>query len=117
MLGFLMNTEDATYGELFLSGGSVLLRGMITVFAVLGIIWFFMTLVRLILNRPTDGQGAKAEQVPFSRDSATVGVVPSTAGATDESELIAVIAAAIAMAEEETGLTGFRVVSFHRVNK
>ncbi|MBQ8858470.1 MAG: OadG family protein [Clostridia bacterium] len=100
--------------DAFTYGGYVFLRGMLTVFAVLCIIWFCLFLVRLLIERLSGSIGASpVEEAPAP---APVEVAPP-APVTDDGELIAVIAAAIAAAEAETGRSGFRVVSFHRVNK
>ncbi len=100
--------------DAFLYGGGVLLRGILTVFAVLSIIWFCLFLVRLLIERMNGTVEHHAPEVPAP---APIEVAPVAQPATDDGELIAVIAAAIAAAEAETGRTGFRVVSFHRVNK
>jgi sodium pump decarboxylase gamma subunit len=100
--------------DAFVYGGGVFLRGMLTVFAVLCIIWFCLVLVRLLIEKMNGTTESRPEETPAP---APIAVAPVAPQATDDGELIAVIAAAIAAAEAETGRTGFRVVSFHRVNK
>ncbi|MBQ8174685.1 MAG: OadG family protein [Clostridia bacterium] len=115
MYSFMLNAEPLSLSEKFFEGGKVLLIGMCTVFAVLCIIWFCLYLTRLLLARITSsGEKAPAPAPAVAPAPAPVAApVPTSANG----ELIAVIAAAIAAAEAECGHSGFRVVSFHRVNK
>lgn len=119
MHAFLLatNFEEpiANKWEAFLFGGGVFLRGMLTVFAVLCIIWFFLFLVRLLIEKMNGAVENRVQEAPAPAPVAVA--AEPVAPATDDGELIAVIAAAIAAAEAETGRSGFRVVSFHRVNK
>ena len=112
MYSFMLNAEPLSPSEAFLQGGKVLLIGMATVFAVLSIIWFCLYLTRLLLARIT-ASGEEKSTTPAPAPAPVAPVAPVMA----EGELIAVITAAIAAAEAESGRTGFRVVSFHRVNK
>ena len=91
-------------------GGGVVLLGMGTVFAVLIIIWVVLACFKFFFHDlKFIGKNKKAPVV-----EATPEVVASPA-ASDEEEIIAVIAAAIAMAESESANgTKFRVVSFNR---
>ena len=115
MIPFVLEAEALSLSQRFLTGSKVLLIGMCTVFAVLSIIWFCLYLIRLLLGRITPSVKKTAAPAPTTTPApvASVAVAPVSA----EGELIAVIAAAIAAAEAESGKTGFRVVSFHRVNK
>lgn len=119
MCAFLLKIDDPNVpienkGEAFLEGGMVLIQGMLKVFAVLCIIWACLFLVRKIIELAT-GQVQTTEKAP---DPIPVPQAPAPAPISADGELIAVIAAAIAAAEHETGHTGnFRVVSFRRVNK
>ena len=101
--------------DAFLEGGAVLLRGMLTIFAVLTIIWFCLYLVRLLIERMTGTASAPEKDVAHPTPAAPAPVTPVTP--VGDGELIAVITAAIAAAEAEAGHSGFRVVSFRRVNK
>lgn len=113
MIPFILEAEKLTLSQKFLEGGKVLLIGICTVFAVLSIIWFCLYLVRLLMERITPSGKQAPAPAPAPAPVVPITVTPVSA----EGELIAVIAAAIAAAEAESGKTGFRVVSFHRVNK
>lgn len=95
--------------DILSSGGMVVLTGMLTVFAVLAILWLTLVIFKFffhdIKNKSTKTKAVATEASP----------VVSTVVASPDEELVAVIAAAIAMAESECG-TGvkFRVVSFRR---
>ena len=115
-MNFLLdvNSVDITkpidnFGDKFLYGGQMLLIGMATVFAVLVILLIALTLFKFFFHdlpaRSKKTKEVKAEPAPVYQ-----------APASDENEeLIAVIAAAIAMAENEFGGNKqFRVVSFKR---
>ena len=116
MLSFMLNAEPLSPSEAFLGGGKVLLIGMCTVFAVLSIIWFCLYLTRLLLARISES--VKEAPAPAAEPAPAPAAPIAPAPVTAEGELIAVITAAIAAAEAECGRTGgFRVVSFHRVNK
>lgn len=89
-------------------GGQTVLIGMVTIFAVLVIIWAALTLFRVFMY-----------DIPNKKRAAEVAVFAPEAPAPvaksdDEGELVAVIAAAIAMAESDSGGAKFRVVSFKR---
>ena len=88
----------------FLFGGEMLLIGMLTVFAVLGLIWFALTIFKVLFANL--GKKSKAPEAPKP--------VVTTEPARNDEEIIAAIAAAIALAESETDNTKFRVVSFRR---
>ena len=115
MIPFILEAEALSLTEKFFQGGKVLLIGICTVFAVLCLIWFCLYLTRLILGLITSSGDNAPAPVSAPTPAPTAPVVPTPV--TAEGELIAVIAAAIAAAEAESGKTGFRVVSFHRVNK
>ncbi len=105
------------FGQIFREGGAVFLRGMLTVFAVLCIIWLCLSIVRFFLY---DLPRRRQEEEKSTPVTPTPAVLPSrqpAMAALDEAELIAVLAAAVAAAEGESCPGKFRVVSFHRVNK
>ena len=89
-------------------GGQILLLGMCAVFSVLGIIWALLTIFKFVFTnssskeeKPTVKQEAVPQKAPVYTQS--------------DSEIVAVIAAAIAMAESESDdKIKFRVVSFKR---
>ena len=98
------------FGNKLSFGGEMLLLGMGTVFSVLIIIMISMYLFKLFLHdipAKRKADEVKAPTVYTQTDSVPV--------ATDNDEIIAVIAAAIAMAESETQGAKFRVVSFKRI--
>ena len=97
-------------GDKFVYGGQMLLIGMVTVFAVLIILWIALTLFKLFFHDLPSRQ----KNVP-KEEKAEVAPVQQVSEANENEELIAVIAAAIAMAENECGGNKqFRVVSFKR---
>ena len=89
-------------------GGSMILIGMAAVFAVLGIIWALLTVFKLVF---TNVDTNKKPEVKVKEE-----ILPPAAPVyTSDAEIVAVIAAAIAMAENESGNNAkFRVVSFKR---
>lgn len=88
-------------------GGQMLLQGMLTVFAVLVIIWGALVLFKLIFHDLPEKRKAKTENT----NVLPVDEAQPDAG-TDDEEVIAAITAAIAMAESENSGMKFRVVSF-----
>ena len=96
-------------GEAFLFGGAILLIGMLTIFAVLSILWLFLVVFKLVFH---DLPKKRAEKKPLT-PVVTADVTPE-AKTIDDGELIAVISAAIAMAENDNSGAKFRVVSFKR---
>ena len=98
------------FGDKLLYGSQMLLIGMATVFAVLIILLLALTLFKFFLH------DLPSKQKKPAKEEKTEAAPVYQASAADESEeLIAVIAAAIAMAENEFGGNKqFRVVSFKR---
>lgn len=101
------NFDISQFGTAAAFGGSVLLIGMLTIFSVLIIIWICLALFKVFFhdlpskkNHPSDPVAPVVEKAP-EREPA-------------EGEIVAVIAAAIAMAESENSDMKFRVVSFKR---
>lgn len=128
MYNFLLEANEAgkqpldTIGDKFFLGGSVLLRGICTVFAVLCIIWLFLVIVRFFLydlprRREEEAAQPQAEAAQSAAPQTAAPAVPAVPAGASEDELIAVITAAIAAATAEQGGGKFRVVSFHRVKK
>ena len=105
------NFDPSQLGDVLIFGGSILLIGIGTIFAVLCILWLFLVLFKLVFHnaakRKESKRGAKA----------VANVADKTAEASEDNsgEIVAVIAAAIAMAESENSDLKFRVVSFKRV--
>ncbi len=94
-------------GDALLFGGSMVLIGMATVFAVLIIIWICLTLFKLVFHDLPEKKRKAATVAPV----APVAVQPTYS---QNDEIVAVIAAAIAIAESESDGLKFRVVSFRR---
>ena len=101
------------------------LLGMGMIFAVLSILWGILALMKFIMV----GKSPKAKKVEtpsaiaevIEESVAVVEEAPVTTEATDDGELVAIIAAAVAAYRENEGLGeeytgGFRVVSFRRAN-
>jgi len=89
-------------------GGQMLVLGMGAVFAVLGIIWALLVIFKMVFTKV-----GTSEKSPQPQQEAVAATTPIYN--TADSEIVAVIAAAIAMAEaESTDNMKFRVVSFKR---
>ena len=101
--------KNIPLSDIFSSGAMVVLTGMITVFGVLCVLWLALVGFKFFFydlkqNRDKTKE-IKDEPTPVQQANTT----------SDNDELIAVIAAAIAMAESEFGGNKqFRVVSFKR---
>ena len=89
-------------------GGAMVLIGMATVFAVLILLWICLVLFEVFFHDIPERK-AKAPEV-----STVVPVQETVASQPADTEIIAVLAAAIAMAESESGGVKFNVVSFKR---
>lgn len=89
-------------------GGAIVLIGMATIFAVLCILWLCLTLFKVFFHDIPEKKAQAAAQAPV------VTVQENEVQETSDSEIIAVIAAAIAMAESESNGVKFNVVSFRR---
>ena len=103
-----LNNIDLTLPDKLFGGLMILLIGMLTVFAVLALIWLLLVLFKLAFH-----------DIPAKRKAQSVfeGVVeqePVSLVNNNDEEIVAVIAAAIAMAESESDGVKFRVVSFRR---
>ena len=96
------------FGDILTYGGQMLLIGMLTVLSVLTLLWFTLIVFKFFFHDLVHGKKikpVKSEVAPVHQDPV----------ASDDNEIIAVIAAAIAMAESENGGgKSFRVVSFKR---
>ena len=113
-------------GARWAEAGIMTLFGMIMIFAVLAVLWGILALMKFIMV----GKTPKPKKV--EKPSAVAQVIEESVSATekdrspviaqtDDGELVAVIAAAIAAYRESEGLGeeytgGFRVVSFRRAN-
>lgn len=93
------------FGEAALYGLKMLLVGMLIVFAVLALLWLSLEISGNIFRKLSGTAKPVVEKKPEPVVTAPV--------ATDDTELIAVLTAAIA-AMESAPATRFRVVSFRR---
>lgn len=124
-LGELAIREDGTYapfsGEAWLEALKMLVLGMGMIFAVLGILWGVLALFKVIFARPKkakakgEPEAVKSEETPVVVEETPVAVATS-----DDTELIAILTAAIVAYESEQGnevsVGDFRVVSYRRAN-
>ena len=101
--------KNLPFSDVFTSGGMVFITGMLTVFAVLGILWIALMVFKFFFHDLAHSEKKIKTEKPAPAPVSNAPV------ASDDNELVAVIAAAIAMAESECGgSTKFRVVSFKR---
>ena len=100
-MGNVNVNEKLPFSEALSYGGQMFLIGMVVVFAVLAVIYLC-----LLLFKTAFANTAKKKPVVEKKVEAAK---------VDDGELIAVIAAAIAMAENDHSGMKFRVVSFKRV--
>ena len=103
--------EFSQLGDALIFGGSMFAIGMVTVFAVLCLLWLFLVVFKFVLHDLPKKKPKKVSVAP-------VIITPEKSVDTrkeDDKEIIAVIAAAIAMAESDNTGMKFRVVSFKRV--
>ena len=94
--------------QIFSFGGTVLFIGMLTVFSVLVLIWAVLVLSKYVFTIDFSKKAKKSEPAAASVEA------PVVVQQTSDEEIVAVIAAAIAMAESESDGVKFRVVSFKR---
>ena len=94
-------------GDAALFGGAMVLIGMVTIFSVLILLWGCLALFKLVFHDIPAKRGTK-------QTAEVVAPTPVVETGSSDDEVIAVIAAAIAMAESECSDTKFRVVSFRR---
>ena len=108
-MSMLLNADvSASDGGNILLGLQVLAIGMAAVFSVLIVIWIGLTIFKLVFNK----KGSSVDEVPAAETTTSAAPAPI---ANNNDEIIAVITAAIAMAESECGNAKFRVVSFRRI--
>ena len=100
--------ERLGFFDALVYGGQTILIGMATIFAVLIIIWAALSLFKVFMYDIPNKK--KTAAIAVSEPEAPAPIASSD----DECELVAVIAAAIAMAENDGGGAKFRVVSFKR---
>ncbi len=117
MYNAILDTAAMPLNERLLYGLQVLVIGIVTVFVVLALLWGAMALFKIFFyNIPNQKKNAantvvnKVENVPAAAD------IPLAApAASDDTQLIAVITAAIAAYNASAGnKLPFRVVSYKR---
>ncbi len=117
--------EELNWGERASAAGTVTLMGMVTIFAVLAILWAMIEIMHAVLHK-----GEKKEKEPRPKKTApapapktddaaiAVAIAAALAAAEDDGAIVAAITAAITAARAEAGETGaFRVVSFKRAER
>jgi len=112
--------EDSSFGDSMAKAGLNTLIGMGVVFAVLILISFIISLFGYIPKIQAAFSKKKAEPAPKAAPAPVAAPAPAVEEAVDYSddlELVAVIAAAIAAYEGETSTDGFVVRSIRKVNK
>ena len=102
------NFDVSQLGSALVFGAAILLMGMLTVFSVLIILWLCLSVFKLVFH---DLPNRKKAAAPVAVTAAAP-VAPVVKN--DADEIVAVIAAAIAMAESEESGLKFKVVSFKR---
>ena len=107
-------TADSSFMDRLALGGSTLLLGMAVVFAVLGIIFVALQIMRASFTKKNTRKAKKAEEVaPTAAAKAEEAAPAPVAPVTDEAAIVAAIIAAIS-AHTGTAPEGFRVVYFKK---
>ena len=105
------NFDVSQLSDALIFGGAIVLIGMATVFAVLCLLWIFLIIFKVVFH-DLPGRTPKKAKVVENIDATdrSSDVIPVENG-----EIVAVLAAAVAIAESENSGMKFRVVSFKRV--
>lgn len=103
------NFDPSQLGSALLFGLSVVFIGMLTIFSVLIILWIFLAAFKVIFHDLPEKRKSNI------KTNVNETVTAEAASTHNEDEIIAVIAAAIAMAESDNDGMKFRVVSFKRI--
>ena len=104
------NFDISQLGQAAGFGGAMVLIGMATVFSVLCLLWVCLSLFKIVFHDIPEKRKKKVETV----EEVTEAVPAPEAVYSGDEEIVAVMAAAIAMAESESSGTKFKVVSFKR---
>ena len=120
-MNFLLSVTQSDYADKIIDtkgftetlgfGATMLLIGMATVFSVLCILWICLVGFKIGFHDLPEKRKNAASQVV---ETPAKEVVAEVAPVSDDGEIIAAIAAAIAMAESESSGIKFKVVSFRR---
>lgn len=105
------NEPITEMSEILAYGTKMLLVGMGIVFAVLALLCIVLLISKSIFN----AIGSNAEKKPVANKADAPTPASAPVSVTDDEEIIAVIAAAIAAASSEFPNKKFRVVSFKRL--
>lgn len=124
----VMLSSGLSSAERTSTAGIVTLQGMLTIFAVLAILWGATELMHSLLHRDDRSKSKKANTAPAlntasknptpnAQDATVAAAIAATLAAYEDSgATVAAITAAITAARADEGNTGaFRVVSFKRV--
>ncbi len=103
------NFDLSQLGSAFMFGGAILLIGMLAIFAVLVLLWICLVLFKILMHSAS----GKTDKVAKPIDNSNVAIA-QVAPVASNSEIVAVIAAALAMAESQNNGMKFKVVSFKR---
>lgn len=115
-------TPESSFFDRLTLGGSTLLLGMVIVFAVLGIIFIALQIMRAVFTKNAikakqarrAAKAEKATQIPEEKKETSVVAAPvAAATVADDTATVAAIIAAIS-AYTGKGPEGFRVVSFKK---
>lgn len=115
-------TETINWGERASTAGTVTLMGMVTIFAVLAILWAMIEIMHRLLHKDEKKEKsprASGAAIPNPDDAAIAAAIAAAlAAAEDDGAVVAAITAAITAARAEAGETSpFRVVSFKRAER
>lgn len=120
MLGFLAKSSETTVGERILEGGQIVILGMLTVFAVLAILWGILALSKIFFyDNPAKKSNAKDGNASINEEKEEAPVAKETASTPceeDDGAIVAAITAAVSeyLKDDAAYAGGFRVVSFRR---
>lgn len=119
---FALAANTMPFGDRASVAGVVSLQGMLTIFAVLAILWAAVEIMHRFLSKePDEAEKPKApkqvnRQAPNADDAAIAAAIAAALAASeDDGATVAAITAAITAARAEEGNSApFRVVSFKR---
>ncbi len=113
---YALTANGRSFAENAKEAGTVTLLGMVSIFAVLALLWGIIEILHKLLGG--SGKSSRQAETEKTAPAATPPEVPAAQPAaqeTDDGALIAAITAAISASLAEQGYTGgFRVVSFKR---
>ena len=108
-LMMLTETVETSLTQKLLDGGLVALIGIAVVFSVLAIIWLSLIAFKYLMHDLPEKRKSTIPDQEITEEPVRVFY------ASADEEIVAVISAAIAMAESENSGLKFKVVSFRRV--